>query len=101
MFDGIIESGNVMTEVTSSRFTYSSGWSLYLRDGRDSSPAEATSSAGRTISFNTTSTTLRIMLARHPQIGSFEVYVDNVLRLTYNGYAPTFQFVDVDVPLTP
>ncbi len=99
VFDGIVEAGGVATEVNSSRFTYSTGWSLIPNSGRNASLAEATTLADRTISFTTTSSTLAIMVARHPQIGTFEVYVDNVLRLTYNGYSPTFQYVDVSVPL--
>lgn len=97
-FDGVVENG-VFTEVTSPRFTYTAGWVLYTNQGRNASPARVTAAAGQTVTFTTTATTLVIWTYQNPQVGSFDVYVDNVLKLSYNGFGTAAAYRDVTVPL--
>jgi hypothetical protein len=98
VFDGIVENG-VFTEVTSTRFTYSTGWSSYTNQGRSASPARVAGTASQTVTFTTTAVSLIIWTFQNPQGGSMDVYVDNVLKVSYNEFSTVNQFVDLNVPL--
>lgn len=99
IFDGITENGTVTTEVTSSRFTYSTGWTAMANQGRDNSPFRFATTANRTVTFTTSASSLSVMTLRHAQTGSFDVHVNNVFQFTYNTNSPTMSFVDVNIPL--
>ena len=98
-FDGITENG-VLTEVTSPRFVYSSGWTTYASAGRAASPARAAFSSGRTITFTTNAAALVVQTYRSPVVGAFDVYVDNRLVTSYDGYSGTSGYVDFVVTLS-
>lgn len=100
VFDGILENGGLATEVNSSRFTYSAGWIFYSNMGRNNSAVYVASSAGRTLNFTTSACSLVIWTYRNNQLGSFDVYVNNVLKVSYNGFSNAGNaFIDLSVPL--
>lgn len=98
-FDGIIEDSSAITEVTSNRFTYSSGWTYSPNQGRNNSPFRYTTTNGRTITFSTSAQSLSLMTIRSPQTASFDVYVNSVFKFTYNTTSSNLQYVDVNIPL--
>ncbi len=99
IFDGIKENGATKTEVNSSRFAYSTGWTYSGSLGESNSPFRYTTTDGRTVTFTTTASSVDILTIRRPEMGSFDIYVNNVFKVRYNAYNPTQQFVSVSVPL--
>jgi hypothetical protein len=99
VFDGIVENGSAQTEVTSSRFSYTSGWTAYPNSGVNNSPVRYTLTQGSSVQFTTTATSLSFQTVLYPQTGSVDVYVNNVLQFTYNTNAPTLQYVNVPISI--
>lgn len=98
-FDGIVENGTFI-EVTSGRFTYSAGWTFYSTQGRNGSPAYATTQNAKTVTFTTAARAITIQTFKASSAGYIDVYVNNVLVATYNGNAvisQTFDYV-VSIP---
>ncbi len=99
IFDGIIENGQNLTDVSSNRFVYSTGW-IYLNSfGSGDSEFRYTTQDRSAITFTTNAGFLEIMTAQHQLTGSFDVYVNGVLKLSYNSNSATFGYVRVPVPL--
>lgn len=87
IFDGITENGSTFTEVNSPRFNYSAGWTHVPNQGRNNSPFRYATTANRTVTFTTSANTLSLMTIRHPQVGSFDVHIDNQYQFTFNGFS--------------
>lgn len=99
IFDGIVENNATTTEVTSARFTYSSGWTASGTSGVNNSAFRYAVSAGPSVTFTTTATSLQIQTAMHPQVGSIDVYVNNGYLFTFNGNASALTYVTFGIPL--
>ncbi len=97
--DGITENGTINTEVTSSRFVFTSGWLSFAAMGSNGSPIKIASTSSHSVTFTTTATTLQANILRHAQTGSFDIYVNNVFKLRYNAFSATQQWGSVAVPL--
>lgn len=98
MFDGIVENKQLQTEVSSNRFTYTGSWSLYSSRGVSDSPFKYTTSVS-SVSFSTNAQSVDIQTATYPQGGSFEIYVNNILKKTISAYSQTLKYTTVSVPL--
>ncbi len=99
ILDGIRENGVTATEVTSTRFTYSTGWTYLASMGVNNSPLRYSTTDGNTVTFTSKATSVEIMTVKRPEMGSFDIYVNNVFKVRYNAYSPTASFVNVSVPL--
>lgn len=102
VIDGITENG-VFTEINvPGRFVFM-GWIFSPNQGRNNSPFEYTTSANKTVQFSTSANTLVIQTVKYAYAGSFDVYVNDVFKLTYNGYVaqsvPAPVTYDLNVPL--
>lgn len=99
IFDGIQENSSIVAE-SSSRFVYSTGWTTYPNSGINNTPFRYTTAANNTVTFTTTAPNISILSISHMQTGSFDVYVNDILKLSYNANSsnPTQQLISV--PLT-
>jgi lysophospholipase L1-like esterase len=99
IFDGIRENGVTSTEVTSTRFTYTSGWTYLSSMGVNNSPLRYSTTDGNSITFTSKASSIEIMTVKRPEMGSFDIYVNNVFKVRYNANSQTASFVNVTVPL--
>ena len=97
--DGILENSTESTEIDSTRFIFSDGWTYFPYAGSGYSPITYSTTDGPSVTFLTEATTLDILTAGYPEAGSFDVYIDGVYSVTVNAYSDTFEYTTVPINL--
>lgn len=90
-FDAIAEDG-VLTQETSSRFTYTGVWTVGSLSGLSGGANKFTGTSGGSVQFTTTAKTLAIYSTKQSNMGSIDVYVDGVLKTNVPMTASTSQY---------
>lgn len=97
--DAINENGG-LTQQTSSRFAYTGSWATDTNAVYNGGSSTYTGTAGATVTFSTTASSLKLMTTRASNRATFDVYVNGVKKTTVSTKNSTRQDQFV-IDLTP